>query len=332
MGYEISVIVPAFNSERYISRALRSLNDQTFKHFELIVVNDGSTDNTEKVARKTLEHSNLHYRVLSQDNGGVSSARNLGLSYAEGDYIFFLDSDDYITEVTLELLHKTALRTNSDIVFGGFDIVSNDGDLLRSYDSKYRYLDKVENGRRVANLMLKDRVWLTIGSTVFSAQIIKSNKIKFTEGCTNGEDPEFTIKVLMNSSRVASEKTSLLRYVKTDLSASQASDVRLFHSIGAYQRLLKYIQCNNFSLELEDYLKYEVIPRNIISVFAHVSSNAFKNESILKLMSHPSIRRKLIGALTSVNSSLRTKTLSIVFLIFPKLFLLLADSRRKKRL
>ena len=96
---KVSVIVPVYNVEKYITRCLTSLINQTLDDLEIILVNDGSQDNSEQIIRQfKKEHSNIIY--VTKENGGLSSARNFGLIYATGEYVAFLDSDDYVDRKT----------------------------------------------------------------------------------------------------------------------------------------------------------------------------------------------------------------------------------------
>ena len=103
---KISVIVPVYNVQKYIDNCLKSLVTQTIKDIEIIIVNDGSKDNSEKIIEKYVE----------KENGGLSSARNYGLEYATGEYIAFLDSDDYVDCKMYEEMYNLAKKENADMV------------------------------------------------------------------------------------------------------------------------------------------------------------------------------------------------------------------------
>lgn len=116
---KISVVIPAYNAEKSLLRALQSVVNQTVKPFEIIIVNDGSIDSTENIANEFIQnHSYYNLRLISKPNGGVSSARNAGLKVAEGDYIALLDSDD---EWFLDKLEKQMqiFKDNNSISFLG---------------------------------------------------------------------------------------------------------------------------------------------------------------------------------------------------------------------
>ena len=107
---KISVIIPAYNTAKYIKRCIVSLLNQTYKNIEIIVINDGSTDNTLEMAKQ------FNITVLDKENGGVSSARNMGLKIATGDYICFVDADDYVEKNYIESVVNILNENNYDIV------------------------------------------------------------------------------------------------------------------------------------------------------------------------------------------------------------------------
>ena len=99
----ISIIIPVYNIEKYIEKAIVSVVNQTCPDFELLLINDGSTDSSYEICKKWEEKDN-RIKVISKENGGVSSARNLGMELAKGEYLFFLDGDDWIREDCFEKL------------------------------------------------------------------------------------------------------------------------------------------------------------------------------------------------------------------------------------
>ena len=112
---KVSVIVPVYNVEQYLSRCLTSLINQTLEDIEIIVVNDGSTDGSERII-KEYKRNNSKIIAVNKENGGLSSARNFGLYYATGEYVAFLDSDDYVDRNIYKKMYEKAKATNSDYV------------------------------------------------------------------------------------------------------------------------------------------------------------------------------------------------------------------------
>ena len=113
----ISVIVPVYNVEKYIFQFLNSIREQTFQDFEVIFVDDGSPDNCPAILDEFVKE-NERYIVIHQKNAGVSAARNAGLEMAQGEYVYIVDSDDWLELDALEFLYNEANRTDSDLVYG----------------------------------------------------------------------------------------------------------------------------------------------------------------------------------------------------------------------
>ena len=107
---KVTVIIPAYNASKYIKRCVMSLKNQTYKNIEIIVINDGSTDNTKEIVEK------LNVKLINKENGGVSSARNMGLKIATGDYITFVDSDDYVEKNYIESVVDIINKKDYDII------------------------------------------------------------------------------------------------------------------------------------------------------------------------------------------------------------------------
>ena len=113
---DISVIVPVYNVARYLPQCLDSIVNQTFEDIEIICINDGSTDDSLEIL-ESYSKKDSRIKIISQENRGLGAARNVGMKHASGRYVFFIDSDDFIKQNTLELLYDNAVSNNSDMVF-----------------------------------------------------------------------------------------------------------------------------------------------------------------------------------------------------------------------
>ena len=146
---EISVIVPVYNAEEFIERCLCSLLGQDFtKSYEIVVINDGSSDGSlgiiERIAK---EHKNI-IRVFSQPNGGISAARNAGLSHVRGKYVLFTDSDDFVERRYLSALYDAAERSGADITCCNYDVET----ALKDYESLRLVINRLQVAIDRANL------------------------------------------------------------------------------------------------------------------------------------------------------------------------------------
>lgn len=115
----ISVIVPVYNVEQYLRQCLDSILNQTYPEIEVLLINDGSTDASDEICREYAERDN-RIRYFVKENGGLSDARNYALDRAEGEYVTFVDSDDFLMEQALEKLYATSLLGESNLVVGFF--------------------------------------------------------------------------------------------------------------------------------------------------------------------------------------------------------------------
>ncbi len=127
----ISIIVPVYNVEQYIRKCLDSIAEQTYKNIEIILVDDGSPDSCGAICDEYARRDK-RIRVIHRENGGLSAARNTGLDDAKGDYIMFVDSDDYITPDAVQLLMSCAEENSSDITVGGFEYCDTNGNIYQT--------------------------------------------------------------------------------------------------------------------------------------------------------------------------------------------------------
>lgn len=178
----ISVIVPIYNVEKYLEQFLNSVINQTFKDVEIIIVNDGSTDNSKVIVDKYMKNSNK-IKYFEQNNKGVSEARNLAMTHAKGEYILFLDPDDYLELDMLEKLYKKAIKSNSDVVICGYNEVYDDK--VNGKDCSITYNvdnNKLYSGHEVAQMMLNLEVRGYLWHKLFKKDLLEKIDLEFEIG------------------------------------------------------------------------------------------------------------------------------------------------------
>ena len=142
---KVSVVIPAYNSEKFIAETLDSMLRQTLKDIEVVVVNDGSTDGTQKIIDEYVSKHSI-FKSYIQQNAGVSAARNNGLEKATGEYVVFLDADDYFSDTSLEAFYETAKKTDADIVIGRLRVFGENGfGKFNPYADKLAEMQHIEN-------------------------------------------------------------------------------------------------------------------------------------------------------------------------------------------
>ncbi|HDP78101.1 MAG TPA: glycosyltransferase family 2 protein [Mesotoga infera] len=295
-GLAVTVVVPAYNAERYIERTLKTIIAQQGVNFELIVVNDGSTDSTEDVASSVLglsQNSATFSRIIRIENSGVSSARNTGLISARGEYMIFFDSDDLMSEDCLSSVYRKACETQADVLAFGFDVVDWSGRIVRRFEDRYEYLSKPTDGKTVLLLMMKNKTWLWTGSVLYKKSFLEEHTLKYQTGATNGEDVEFTMKALFCARRVVFLEKSLVQYIVRGDSASKASDYRHFHSIGSMKRLRKFLDVGGASNEIIEIMDSDIVPRTYFGAIGNLALGGFRTKDIIELINHPEILKQI---------------------------------------
>lgn len=201
----VSVVVPAYNAERYISRCIESVVKQTVLPLELILVDDGSVDGTLNILNEYMRRFPGLIRVIAKDNGGVSSARNEGIRHACGEYICFVDADDIIDEGYIESHLRVVVLFGADISFG--QVVEFDDS--HSWSSQLNScLDGVDEGAiclRTDKFLGFDPVW----GKLFRRSVVRD--LQFMEGCVH-EDHGYSVLALSRAARVVVCKAAIYRY------------------------------------------------------------------------------------------------------------------------
>lgn len=187
-----SVVIPLYNKEKYISRAISSVLEQTYSKFELIIVNDGSTDSSLEVASK---FSDPRIKLLSKENGGESSARNYGISNSKGDFITFLDADDEWFPGYLELFNR-AISENKDVNFFaiGYEIIESNGE---KNTVKYPVKDKYIRFNLIEYLKQSINMQIASSNTVAISSELTRRVDGFRIGLKRGPDRDYWLRIML---------------------------------------------------------------------------------------------------------------------------------------
>ena len=198
---KISVIIPVYNAAQYLEKCLDSVLAQTFTDFELLLIDDGSKDSSGEICDRYAE-SDSRIRVFHKPNGGVSSARNLGLDNAKGEWIAFCDSDDYVTDKYLEDLYNEAMTTGADLVVQDFVFVKESGVVIpKWYNPIVCTYNLTKSDKIISEQKLLSRGYSFC--KMFSHSIIRENEIRYPENMRFGEDLCFVLQYLTHAPLVS---------------------------------------------------------------------------------------------------------------------------------
>ena len=241
---KVSVIVPVYNVEKYVLRCLASLENQTLDDIEIIVVNDGSTDKSKELVLKFKEkYDNIVY--LEKQNGGLSDARNYGMKFAKGEYIAFLDSDDFVDCETYEKMYKKAISEKADYV---------ECDFYWAYHiKKDKWNNKPDVGYRYKN----KKEMFTKGRVVAWNKLIKKDiiKEKFPLKLLY-EDIEFFYKLIPYIKKFAFVEEPLIYYVQRENSIIHKPTYTASQIFNILDNVIDYYKKNNLYEEYKTQIEY----------------------------------------------------------------------------
>lgn len=275
--------MPIYNVEKYLKEAIESVLNQTYTDFELILVNDGSKDSSVLIAENFLENDN-RIKIIHQENSGLSAARNSGIKVASGNYVYFMDSDDYIKNDTLEKLEKIVTSNNVEVVFFNtvtfLDYDNESTNVLEKYTNYYDrlYLEEKEykavdyyevmsrNNNFVASACLQ----------IAKLEIIKNNKLLFKTGIIN-EDELYTRELLFSVKKVfyCKEKFYFRRIREFSITTSVVKEIKPISLLTIAERL--------FTLGAKTdntYLKQDA--NWFFNESIYITEKNFRNNSILR--------------------------------------------------
>lgn len=283
--FEISVIIPIHNSENFIEKIYSNLNHQNFQNFEVLLVNDHSTDNTVRKLKEVFKKFTNEWRIFNSPNFGVSAARNIGIENAHAKYIAFIDDDDEISEDYLSILYANAKNSNAEIVLGSYMEIFNTEKVLKLFKKNVTYnsldIRKKIIPQTVFSINNEEEFWLPVWRSLIQKNIIRKHNIKFDEKISQAEDFIFMLELLFKAKKISlvSEKpiyfynrrttSSMNRYIVNDLSKQL-----YFH-----KNLVKILQENKLFTDV----KYRYLS-NRLRMYSTVISNAARSPKKNQIM------------------------------------------------
>lgn len=209
----ISVIVPIFNVEKYLEKSVNSIINQTYKNIEIILVDDESPDNCGKICDEYSKKDN-RIKVIHKKNGGLSDARNAGVKIAEGEYILFIDSDDWIENNMIEILYKNIKRYDADISICEFQEESTEGTILKS-KTENKEIKVFNREEALYELILQDNITNHAWNKLYKKKLFEG--IKYPKGKLM-EDIGTTYRLFEKSNKIVYQNINLYHYIQRSTS------------------------------------------------------------------------------------------------------------------
>ena len=241
---KISIIVPVYNVEKYINKCLESLINQTMQDIEIIIVNDGSKDGSEKIVEKYVKEYHSKIKYYEKKNGGLSSARNYGLEYATGEYIAFLDSDDFVEKEMYEEMYELAKKEDAEMV---------ECDFIWEWDYGKKVFDKRREYKNKEDMMKKPRV--VAWNKIFKREIINKTKTRFLEGLVY-EDMDFFYKIIPYINKISYLNKYFVHYIQREDSLSNTQTEKTEDIFKILENIFDFYKEKNIYNQYKKELKY----------------------------------------------------------------------------
>ena len=276
--YGISVIMPCYNTEQYVEETLKSVLNQSFKDYEIICLNDGSTDGTLEILKR-YQQSYPNIRVISSENHGSAYQRNTGVQCAQGKYIYYMDSDDLLKENCLETLYQYAEADNLDVVYFEADSFYETKEIEEAFPQfltlyhRHKEYDGIYDGRNLYIQMENaGDIKMSVGLQFTRRQFLQDNNIKFgTERYF--EDNLYTVKVTLKAGKARCVRDNLyLRRVRANSIMTTSENKTRFESYLEVVRGLMQI----LEEEKQDFVLQEAIYKRIRGTFINVYKDYLK--------------------------------------------------------
>ena len=305
-NFDVSVIVPVYNCEEYIGTTLDSIINQDFKNFEVIVIDDGSTDKSLEIINEKLSKSLISHQIIHQENSGVSSARNAGISKATGKYLVFIDGDDYVTGNHLSELY------NGKSDFSLVQFIKKDGDRLSTpYHFSREFMSCEDFIKKELNMEMP----FTFCQLMYKTSIIKDNGIKFNPDLVYGEDIDFALRALIYGDEVTISNEATYYYLQHPQSAINTSEFRRFEVIEIFEGIADFYKSKGRD-DLANLVITSRIPKAIFGNMNYFFYNGYDFDWVLNKMKELDLLTKL----SRYERDSKFKSKIRLFLLSPKIY------------
>lgn len=305
---KVSIIVPVYNVEKYLEQCVNSILAQTYKNIEVILVDDGSPDNCPQIC-DDFAAKDQRIKVIHKKNGGLSSARNAGLDVATGEYVMFIDSDDFIDSKMVEFLLETRRKTHADIVCCGMCRYNGDMSFTISETTSKKNIEIYDTANALKKLVLTD-IDCSSCNKLYTKELI--NETRFKVG-RNNEDKPFLFELYQKCNTVAYTDKVYYYYRITEGSITNSFNEKSFDVLKNINDLK--IEIENKGLNLRDEIRLKETHTHI-----YIARNIQKNKCKSRFnreynLSREYIKRNIILILFNSYFSIKVKVLAVAIIL-----------------
>lgn len=315
---KISIIVPVYNVERYLDKCISSILEQSFTDFELIIVDDGSKDNSGRICDEYKDRD-FRIKVIHQENGGLSAARNIGIEISEGKYVTFIDSDDFIHPNMLEILYNNILENKADISICDYHLVYEDNEMPKDFgDNNLKVYNNIESVKKIVE---KSEASMIIACSKLY-RISLFDNIRYPFGKYH-EDEFVTYKLLYKSTKIVVTDAKLYYYLKRSNSITGSTySIKRLEKLEALEEAIMFFKNEN-NKELTYLAEYRYL-LNIQIAYYRVKYEINCNKGIIEKLKMQYNKKFKEFAHSNINNIPITKRIILrVFYMFPNLYCVL---------
>ena len=321
----ITVMIPAYNAQKYIGRCIESLLKQTYKEIEILIVNDGSKDNTKSICEE-YSQKDSRVRLVNQENGGEGAARNTGLREAKGKYLTFVDADDYVKEDFIERLHTNLVKNDAGLAICGFTELKEDT-VLNETSGDITIMNQEEG---MEMLLREDSFKGYVWNKIFDLDIIRQKKLSFDVSLAVWTDVLFVFQYMRHIDKIVFDPTPEYYYIYLETSVSHGGGNNViaveksYSAIRAKEQMIDDIPDNYVNVKRQIAVRFVQSSLAVIRNIGY-SENPKKYEKFL-LNSKNYIKKYKRTASSSLTG--KEKVLCILCLHFTSILLKLYQKNR----
>lgn len=291
----ITVVIPIYNVEKFLKRCIDSVINQTYKNIEILLVNDGSPDNSKKIMEE-YKKKDKRIKCYYKQNGGLSDTRNYAIKNATGDYICFIDGDDYIENTFIEKLYNQLIKDKADLAWCNFNLVDDNG----------KYGEIIINKDKIYDFEMPSAC-----NKLYNINIFKKNNIYFPVGIWY-EDLATTPRILFSINKISWINEGLYNYYFNDKSITNTYSLKALDSLKALKIIDDFVKEKNIK-NVDEYLEYLYLYNGVLNTTFRLSMckdatiNDIKNAACICLDRYPNLlkNKKYINKLDFSRKILR---------------------------
>lgn len=292
---KISIIVPVYNTEKYLERCLNSILNQNFNEIEIIIINDCSPDNSLKIIKKYMSMDQRIVLINKEKNEGLSAARNSGIEIARGEYVLHIDSDDWIEQSYFKDMYEYAIENKADIVISDYYKDFDNGEVIYIQDQK-EYKDKEITKKEAIENIFLSKGYPAVWNKLIKRELYVKNEIKHPNGISLGEDLAVTPKLMHYAKKIVKINKAYCHYIHNLSSITKKQNKNKIYEIDEVLKLnetffmdkkiklsINELKINHLTLWLFQ-IKYDLKEERYIQILDEYIS-LYKNIDINKITS-----------------------------------------------